>query len=304
MNNNNLIHKAITNIGRGDFLTKGQQQANADARSKAMSYGINLTGSYSYERRALSYSQNQQHLEGTDVAHIFKSKGQDILSQVTYVKNCKNALKYPFVDGNCAEFNNDGISIDLMNNTVNSVLLKPHRIIARVPYTKELDIQNTDFQGDLIELINQATEDTLIKAIFSTTEGTQHQPNGLFSLVPTTAINTVDDIETMANKVDSNIGANGVWMVSATAKTKLYKQYKDYINNDMLFGAPIICDGRIEQDYMCYVDLKHIVVADWTFNTLTIDNVTQAKDGLNIITTETFIDFNFVDTNYIAVGKF
>lgn len=302
--NKTLIPKAIRSIGRGDFLTKGQQQADADARSKAKDYGINLTGTYSYERRALSYAAEREDLEGADVAHISTSKGQDILSQVTYVKNCKNALKYPYVNSLCAEFNDQGVSKDLLDNSINSVVLTPHRIVARIPYSKELDVNNTQFQGDLLRLIDQATEDTLIKAIFSTTEGTQHRPNGILSLVPTATINTVDDIEAMANKVDANIGANGVWMVSATAKTKLYKNYKEYIDNNMLFGSHIICDGRIEQDYICYLDLSHIVVADWTFNTITIDNVTMATDGKNVITNETFVDFHFVDDKYISVGKF
>ena len=101
----------------------------------------------------------------------------------------------------------------------------------------------------------------------------------------------------------TNKGYNGTFIFSPSLYKDVLTNFSQYFVNDKFIGFNYIVDGRVEKDFGAFVDMSKIGVADWTFNSVTIDNVTKIKDGIVCYIVETFADFGMMNNEAIAVIK-
>lgn len=298
-----LVSKAIGNFANQTFLTKGQQIADNEARKGMQHCGIVPSGAFTYERRSVGASNNNV---GTKVGEFVTPQTlNDLLSMTTYYTNMDSTLTIPFTKNITAQWKQDGYNESTADDIIN-VTLKPNRLVSYGLYSKDLIKQNTMVEKQIIGGLENANTNKLIATMFSNSTETDDSPKGLFAYKNASSILDVTDTKKLSSLMVNveKRGVNGIWVCSTTAKQYLYNNHPTLMQNEgYLMGRPIIFDARVQDDYICYVDPKKVMVADWKYNSLTIDPVTKAIDGNIAVTCETFVDFKLLDENYIAIGK-
>lgn len=292
------ILNTIKKLNNKQPLTNEEKSINERAIKKANENGIAPIANYNVEMRELltipSATKVHQLQSNTNVLH-------PLLDKVQYIENAQTNIVYPFVNITNVQWGNGQLTAQLTSKA-----LKPHRICAQIEISKT-------FLNCNDESITQQFQDTLINSIFdkvfatmlSDSEGTQDAPKGLlYNIVPTTII-SVDDLTTIQQSVD-DFTNNGMWICGAKAKKHLNVMHStsNLFDNNKLLQSDVIYTNDIANDYLIYVDLQKILLANFGVIGVTLDNVTKSVDGKTILTIDAYFDYDIANNTFLSVGKF
>ena len=302
MENINIFDIALK-IANKENLTAEEKRVNENAIKKAKESGVAPTSQFNFELRYLVKPNWQR----TDAHYIQRKNDIDrLLQSVTFVDNCKNSMKYPYVDFTTLKWGESSTEkATVENNKVHTA----KRLSARLSISKLMLLSQPSFQSAMSEMALYAIYQKLFSTIFSTAEGNDgiynEEPKGLIDAANAVTIGGVADIMTIQKDVDK-VSDSGFWVISPTAKTELNKlQLSNSIfYNNMFLNSPYISTNLAEDGYLIYVDLSKICVTEFGVAGLTVDNYTHAKDGYCDVIVECFFDFSIANSKFIKVGKF
>lgn len=263
------ILNTIKKLNNKQPLNNEEKSINERAIKKANENGIAPIANYNVEMRALltipSATKVHQLQSNTNVLH-------PLLDKVQYVENAQSNIIYPFVNITNVQWGNGALATQLTSKP-----LKPHRICAQIEISKT-------FLNCNDESITQQFQDALINSIFdkvfatmlSDSEGTQDAPKGLLNGIELTTITSIDDLTNIQQSVD-DFTNNGMWICGAKAKKHLNVMHStsNLFDNNKLLQSDVIYTNDIANDYLIYVDLQKILLANFGVIGITLDNVTK-----------------------------
>lgn len=297
------IFEIAQKLANKETLTAEEKRINENAIKKAKESGVAPTSQFNFELRNLVKPNWQR----TDAHYMNKTNDIDkLLQSVTFIDNCKNSMKYPYVDFTTLKWGESSSEkATVENNKVHSA----KRLSARLSISKLMLLSQPSFQTAMSEMALYAIYQKLFSSIFSTSEGNEgiynEEPKGLIDAANAVTISGLTDIMSLQTDVDK-VSDCGFWVISPTAKTELNKLQlsNNIFYNNMLLNSPYICSNLVEDNYLVYVDLSKICVTQFGVAGLTVDNYTHAKDGYCDVIVECFFDFSIANDKFIKVGKF
>lgn len=292
------IFNTIKKLNYKQTLTNEEKNINERAIKKANENGIAPIANYNVEMRELltipSATKVHQLQSNTNVIH-------PLLDRVQYIENAQTNIIYPFANITNVQWGNGALTTQLTSKA-----LKPHRICAQIEISKTFLNCNDDG-------ITQQFQDGLINAIFDKVfstmlndgDSTQDAPKGLLYGIEPTTITSIDDLTTIQQSVD-DFSNNGVWVCGSKAKKHLNVMHSTskLFDNNKLLQSDIVYTNDIANDYLIYVDLQKILLANFGVIGITLDNVTKSVEGKTILTIDGYFDYDIANNAFIAVGKF
>lgn len=303
-NTNTLINDIVKRLLNKEDLTKEQMNLNDKVANEMRANGIAPTGAYHFETRGIVDTYEKE--VGTNVHAIDNLKGNDILlKSAKKLKGLTMNAKIPYITSKGVEWYETGFGELNTDSNIKGKNLRARRITTNVLVSREM-ILNDGITTDFERLLFDAVQDKLIETIFShTAEGTQGKsnPKGILNDISSTTITSVNDLINLQYEVDKN-KVNGTWVLSPMAKQYVQSISTDYpiYNNHTMLNSNAIFDSRVEDGYIVYLDLSKLYIADWKVSSITIDPITMSKDGLVGIYCDYFVDFSYLDNDFIKVG--
>lgn len=292
------ILNTIKKLNNKQPLTTEEQRTNDRAIKLANENGIAPIANYNVEMRELltipSATKVHQIESNTNVIHPLSNK-------VQYIENAQTNIIYPFVNITNVQWGNGALTTQLTSKA-----LKPHRICAQIEISKTF-LHSND------ESITQQFQDALINSIFdkvfatmlSDRDATQDAPEGLLYGIEPTTITSVDDLTTIQQSVD-DFTNNGIWICGAKAKKHLNVMHStsNLFDNNKLLQSDVIYTNDIANDYLIYIDLSKVLLANFGVIGITLDNVTKSVEGKTILTIDAYFDYDIANNTFLSVGKF
>lgn len=292
------ILNTIKKLNNKQPLTTEEQRVNDRAIKKANENGIAPIANYNVEMRELltipSATKVHQIESNTNIIH-------PLLDKVQYIENAQTNIIYPFVNITNVQWGNGQLTTQLTSKA-----LKPHRICAQIEISKTF--LNSNDEG-----ITQQFQDTLINSIFdkvfatilSDEDATQDAPKGLLYNIVPIPITSIDDLTTIQQSVD-DFTNNGIWICGAKAKKHLNVMHSTnrLFDSNKLLQSDIVYTNDIANDYLIYVDLQKILLANFGVIGITLDNVTKSVEGKTILTIDAYFDYDIANNAFLTVGKF
>ena len=75
-------------------------------------------------------------------------------------------------------------------------------------------------------------------------------------------------------------------------------------DNNKLLQSDIVYTNDIANDYLIYVDLQKVLLANFGVIGITLDNVTKSVEGKTILTIDGYFDYDIANNTFLSVGKF
>lgn len=293
----NLLDAVKRLANKEDFNLR-QKQANDKALRKFKEMGISNAGAFNFEMRAVMPNEN---IVGTHTMGFYgKGAEGDVLDKVLFLDNLMCSAKLPFVGINGVEWC-DNMPVTDDNEVINTVL-KPHRLATSVTISREY-LNNVEQYNDmLLQLLANAVYGKLVASMFSASVGTSINPRGLFGDLEQVSISSLEDLTDLQYEGDKQM-TNNVWVVSPKAKQAINKMASyPLINNGELLNNPAICSSKAQDGLVAYLPLDYVAVGQWACGSITIDNMSRAKEGEIIIYIDCYFDFANLNPNYVKVG--
>ncbi len=301
---NTLLNDIVKRLLNKEDLTKEQMNLNDKVTNEMRANGIAPTGAYHFETRGIVDTYEKE--VGTNVHTIDNFKGNDILlKSAKKLKGLTMNAKIPYITSKGVEWYETGFGELNTDSNIKGKNLRARRITTNVLVSREM-ILNDGITTDFERLLFDAVQDKLIETIFShTAEGTQGKsnPKGILNEISSTTISNVNDLINLQYEVDKN-KVNGTWVLSPKAKQYVQSISTDYpiYNNHTMLNSNAIFDSRVEDGYIVYLDLSKLYIADWKVSSITIDPITMSKDGLVGIYCDYYVDFCYLDNEFMKVG--
>ena len=292
------ILNTIKKLNKKQPLTTEEQRVNDRAIKRANENGIAPIANYNVEMRELltipSATKVHQLQSNTNIIH-------PLLDKVQYIENAQTNIIYPFVNITNVQWGNGALTTQLTSKA-----LKPHRVCAQIEISKTF--LNSNDEG-----ITQQFQDALINAIYdkvfatilSDGDSTQDAPKGLLNGIVPTPITSIDDLTTIQQSVDEFTN-NGVWVCGSKAKKHLNVMHSTskLFDNNKLLQSDIVYTNDIANDYLIYIDLQKVLLANFGVVGITLDNVTKSVEGKTILTIDGYFDYDIANDTFLSVGKF
>ena len=292
------ILNTIKKLNYKQSLTNEEKSLNERAIKKANENGIAPIANYNIEMRELltipSATKVHQLQSNTNVIH-------PLLDRVQYVENAQTNIVYPFINITNVQWGNGQLTTQLTSKP-----LKPHRVCAQVEISKTFLNCNDDS-------ITQQFQDALINAIYdkvfatmlSDGDSTQDAPEGLLYNIVPTPITSIDDLTTIQQSVD-DFTNNGIWICGSKAKKHLNIMHSTnrLFDSNKLLQSDIVYTNDIANDYLIYIDLQKVLLANFGVIGVTLDNVTRSVEGKTILTIDAYFDYDIANNTFLSVGKF
>ena len=292
------ILNTIKKLNYKQPLTNEEKSINERAIKKANENGIAPIAYYNLEMRELltipSATKVHQLQSNTNIIH-------PLLDRVQYIENAQTNIIYPFVNITNVQWGNGALTTQLTSKA-----LKPHRICAQIEISKTF--LNCNDEG-----ITQQFQDALINSIFDKVfatmlcdgDSTQDAPEGLLYGIEPTTITSIDDLTTIQQSVD-DFTNNGMWICGAKAKKHLNVMHSTskLFDNNKLLQSDVIYTNDIVNDYLIYIDLAKVLLANFGVVGITLDNVTKSVEGKTILTIDAYFDYDIANNTFLSVGKF
>lgn len=281
-----IIRKTNTNTGLNSSEKTTQDKLIAELRE----YGVVPKNAYTIRRSTILPIVEKIG----DVK--YKTLGNDILAQCTHYTDLKSDTKLPYISSDYVSW---GERHKEGNVNTSNIQLKYKVINTFIELPVSYNIESKSFNKQVTEALNNVIVDKVVKTMFSNEEGDEEKPFGLLYNKETKPI-TEDNIkETIKEFYSNNNLLKGTWLMSPNVYLYLYLNFTKYFVNDKFFGYDYMVDNRVKEDYLLYIDLSKIVIADWSVYSVTVDNLTQKYRGYYRIFVDTFVDFALMDETAI-----
>lgn len=281
-----IIRKTNTNTGLNSAEKTTQDKLIAELRE----YGVVPKNAYTIRRSTILPIVEKIG----DVK--YKTLGNEILTQCTRYTDLKSDTKLPYISSDYVSW---GEKHKEGNVNTSNVQLKYKVINTFIELPVSYNIESKSFNKQVTEALNNVIVDKVVKTMFSNDEGDEEKPFGLLHNKETKPI-TEDNIkDTIKEFYTNNNLLKGTWLMSPNVYLYLYLNLTKYFVNDKFFGYDYMVDNRVKEDYLLYIDLSKIVIADWSVYSVTVDNLTQKYRGYYRIFVDTFVDFALMDDGAI-----
>lgn len=179
--------------------------------------------------------------------------------------------------------------------------LKPKRIVGQMTISKSFLHYHPEDDTEFINSMMEIVYDTLLSQMFSSKEESEDAPKGLFNGLSATTISNVGDLASLMSSTKN--GSNGVFVLSPSAEQKLLALNPNLYDNGKIYNREVYVVSQMESDYVAYLDLSKIVLVDWNILGCDIDPVSLAHEAKVKLTTNYYVNYEYLRTDTIAVGK-
>lgn len=279
-------------------LSKIERTQNENAIKRAKEKGFVTQSQFNIELRNVINPNFAQ----TKVLPIqYKNNDiQFILDKCQHIENAATNFKFPFITNNNVKW-----GIPEGNGIIESKNLKPYRIATQLDLS--LSVLNTnsgDIENQFTQMLIESIYFKVLQTAFSTTIETELNPKGLFANLNIYDISDFADLQQIQKFVDDE-SDNGLWLISPTAKAKLFKINADsqIFNDSKLLGNDYIFTNLVEDGKICYIDLGKLAIANFGLLGVTVDNFTQKANGNVRLTVDAYFDYDIAKDSYLSVGN-
>lgn len=281
-----IIRKTITNTALNSAEKSQQDKLLTELRE----YGVMPKNAYTIRRKTiLPINQKLGNVS-------FKTETNDILSNCVHYTDVTSNIKIPYINSDYVcwgsthkEGNVNTSNVELNAKVINTFIELP------VSY----NIETKSFNNQIVEVLNNAIINKVVRTMFSTEEGDEEKPNGLLLNKATKEVSEDNIKDTIKDFFKNTNLLQGQWLMSPIVYSYLYYNFTKYFDNGKFFGYDYMVDNRVKDDYLLLIDLSKIVISDWNVYSVTIDNITQKFRGYYRIYVDTFVDFALMDDGAI-----
>ena len=286
-------------------LKSNEKVKQNDKRNKALSLGLNECFD-NVENRSIITTTNAGEFITTKTEQIgYVNYSDEIFNQFTVFDDIKQNVKFPFIDPiNNIQWWASGFAPE-SSATIQSKILKPHRIVAKLLLSSQLLVQNNEIEEKFISTITSSIVDKILETMFDDGAGNDLTPAGLFNNVEVTELSSYEDLLDFKYEADKMKVKNS-FILSPFAQRQIFNM-KDgnLIKDGKLLGADAFNVNQMKDGYIICCPLDFIYFAKWNYISYTINPfMTNPFEGVTEIIVDANVDFCFINNDYLKVGRF
>lgn len=300
-----LINKVI----EGRAFTEDEAKYIQEARAEMGKSGINPVGQIAVRTiNASTATQGQETVAEDKLPLDISARNALVASQMgaTYLSNLVGDVSLPKYNGTSVTWKGETAPAEEGEGAFSEIILKPHRLTAKVTVSKQFLAQNSDdVEAALIRDINAAVAEKLDSTIFAGVSGVTDAPKPISNTegivakeIATTA--SYADVLAMEQAVEeANGNTNEIAFVcSPSVKftfkgTQLGNGLPFMYANDEIDGYPAFVSNSVKKnDVYCLVP-RDLYIGEWGGLDITVDNVTKADEGCVRLIINGYYDFAY-----------
>lgn len=300
-----LINKVI----EGRAFTEDEAKYIQEARAEMGKSGINPVGQIAVRTiNASTATQGQETVAEDKLPLDISARNALVASQMgaTYLSNLVGDVSLPKYNGTSVTWKGETAVAEDGEGAFSEIILKPHRLTAKVTVSKQFLAQNSDdVEAALIRDINAAVAEKLDSTIFAGVSGVTDAPKPISN----TAGIVAKDISTSAAYADvlameqaveeANGNTNEIAFVCSPSVKFAYKGTQlgngmpFMYANDEIDGYPAYVSNSVKKnDVYCLVP-RDLYIGEWGGLDITVDNVTKADEGCVRLIINGYYDFAY-----------
>ena len=302
--NENLLHRAIREAYNGKGFTSDIEQINDLGKRLGGQGNITIPTN---ELRSIDLGKASSFEAALQTQSVESKPHNNIFEQLgaTKIGGLVTNINYPYITKDNVQFK--AVGFNKREMSFGNVELKPKRIVAQIQYSVDLinstnvDAQNA-FACDLLSSIEQAFE----QAILSDTQETTDLPKGLFNGIEVSTVAAYKDLVEMEYQATTKEMSNLTYLCSSKAAKALKLMTNGncpVLCNGMINGIKVVETNNVQEGYMCLIDASKLVIGDWGVCDITVDKVTNIKEGFINLTINTYKNGCLKNPQQIVVGK-
>ena len=300
-----LINKVI----EGRAFTEDEAKYIQEARAEMGKSGINPVGQIAVRTiNASTATQGQETVAEDKLPLDISARNALVASQMgaTYLSNLVGDVSLPKYNGTSVTWKGESAPAEEGEGAFSEIVLKPHRLTAKVTVSKQFLAQNSDdVEAALIRDINAAVAEKLDSTIFAGVSGVTDAPKPISNTegitakeIATTA--SYADVLAMEQAVEeANGNTNEIAFVCSPSVKFAYKGTQlgnglpFMYANDEIDGYPAFVSNSVKKnDVYCLVP-RDLYIGEWGGLDITIDNVTKADEGCIRLIINGYYDFAY-----------
>lgn len=301
-----LINKVI----EGRAFTEDEQKYIQEARAEMGKSGINSVGQIAVRTviNASNATQGQETVAEDKLPLDISARNALVASQMgaTYLSNLVGDVSLPKYNGSSVTWKGETAPAEDGEGAFSEIVLKPHRLTAKVTVSKQFLAQNSDdVEAALIRDINAAIAEKLDATIFAGVSGVTDAPKPISNTtgivakeISTTA--AYADVLAMEQAVEeANGNTNEIAFVCSPSVKFAYKgtQLGNALPfmyaNDEIDGYPAYVSNSVKKnDVYCLVP-RDLYIGEWGGLDITVDNLTKADEGCVRLIINGYYDFAY-----------
>lgn len=300
-----LINKVI----EGRAFTEDESRYIQEARAEMGKSGINSVGQIAVRTiNASTATQGQETVAEDKLPLDISARNALVASQMgaTYLSNLVGDVSLPKYNGTSVTWKGETAPAEDGEGAFSEVILKPHRLTAKVTVSKQFLAQNSDdVEAALIRDINAAVAEKLDSTIFAGVSGVTEAPKPISNTqgivakeIATTA--AYADVLAMEQAVEeANGNTNEIAFICSPSVKFAYKGTQlgnglpFMYANDEIDGYPAYVSNSVKKnDVYCLVP-RDLYIGEWGGLDITVDNVTKADEGCVRLIINGYYDFAY-----------
>lgn len=300
-----LINKVI----EGRAFTEDEAKYIQEARAEMGKSGINPVGQIAVRTiNASTATQGQETVAEDKLPLDISARNALVASQMgaTYLSNLVGDVSLPKYNGTSVTWKGETAAAEDGEGAFSEIILKPHRLTAKVTVSKQFLAQNSDdVEAALIRDINAAVAEKLDSTIFAGVSGVTDAPKpisntqGIVSKEISSSA-TYADVLAMEQAVEeANGNTNEIAFVCSPSVKFAYKGTQlgngmpFMYANDEIDGYPAFVSNSVKKnDVYCLVP-RDLYIGEWGGLDVTVDNVTKADEGCVRLIINGYYDFAY-----------
>lgn len=300
-----LINKVI----EGRAFTEDEAKYIQEARAEMGKSGINPVGQIAVRTiNASTATQGQETVAEDKLPLDISARNALVASQMgaTYLSNLVGDVSLPKYNGTSVTWKGETAPAEDGEGAFSEIILKPHRLTAKVTVSKQFLAQNSDdVEAALIRDINAAVAEKLDSTIFAGVSGVTDAPKPISNTqgivakeIATTA--SYADVLAMEQAVEeANGNTNEIAFICSPSVKFAYKGTQlgnglpFMYANDEIDGYPAFVSNSVKKnDVYCLVP-RDLYIGEWGGLDVTVDNVTKADEGCVRLIINGYYDFAY-----------
>ena len=300
-----LINKVI----EGRAFTEDEQKYIQEARAEMGKSGINPVGQIAVRTiNASTATQGQETVAEDKLPLDISARNALVASQMgaTYLSNLVGDVSLPKYNGSSVTWKGATAPAEDGEGAFSEIILKPHRLTAKVTVSKQFLAQNSDdVEAALIRDINAAVAEKLDSTIFAGVSGVTDAPKpisnteGIVAKEISTSAAYADVLAMEQAVEEANGNTNEIAFVCSPSVKFSYKGTQlgngmpFMYANDEIDGYPAYVSNSVKKnDVYCLVP-RDLYIGEWGGLDITIDNVTKAEEGCVRLIINGYYDFAY-----------
>ena len=300
-----LINKVI----EGRAFTEDEAKYIQEARAEMGKSGINPVGQIAVRTiNASTATQGQETVAEDKLPLDISARNALVASQMgaTYLSNLVGDLSLPKYNGSSVTWKSEVAPAEDGEGAFSEIVLKPHRLTAKVTVSKQFLAQNSDdVEAALIRDINAAIAEKLDTTIFAGVSGVTDAPKpisnteGIVAKEISTSASYADVLAMEQAVEEANGNTNEIAFVCSPSVKFAYKGTQlgngmpFMYANDEIDGYPAFVSNSVKKnDVYCLVP-RDLYIGEWGGLDITVDNVTKADEGCVRLIINGYYDFAY-----------